>query len=158
MGRIVKKPRRLDLSFLKHMEPSKHHIFFLPEAQGSRAISPSLGTGQEKRCQRHYCSIKKQAGCQEWNESCLENPRDGGAWWAAVYGVAQSQTRLKRLSSSSSSKQVHCPFCWHTKSLNWSLSQKSVSSHLQAPLPWSWFLPSSSPEPSLQMPFVMQES
>jgi len=35
--------------------------------------------------------------------SCLENPRDGGAWWAAVYGVAQSWTRLKRLSSTSSS-------------------------------------------------------
>ena len=34
--------------------------------------------------------------------SCLENPRDGAAWWAAVYGVAQSQTQLKRLSSSSS--------------------------------------------------------
>ena len=34
--------------------------------------------------------------------SCLENPRDGGAWWAAVTGVAQSQTRLKGLSSSSS--------------------------------------------------------
>ena len=33
--------------------------------------------------------------------SCLESPRDGGAWWAAVYGVAQSQTRLKQLSSSS---------------------------------------------------------
>ena len=33
--------------------------------------------------------------------SCLENPRDGRAWWAAVYGVAQSQTQLKRLSSSS---------------------------------------------------------
>ena len=33
--------------------------------------------------------------------SCLENPRDGGAWWAAVYGVAQSRPRLKRLSSSS---------------------------------------------------------
>ena len=32
--------------------------------------------------------------------SCLENPRDGGAWWAAVCGVAQSQTQLKRLSSS----------------------------------------------------------
>ena len=49
--------------------------------------------------------------------SCLENPRDGGAWWAAVYGVAQSQTRLKWLSSSSSSScqvvsdscnSVHC--------------------------------------------------
>ena len=36
--------------------------------------------------------------------SCLENPRDGGAWWAAVSGVAQSWTRLMRLSSSSSSK------------------------------------------------------
>ena len=35
--------------------------------------------------------------------SCLENPRDREAWWAAVYGVAQSRTRLKRLSSSSSS-------------------------------------------------------
>ena len=35
--------------------------------------------------------------------SCLENPRAGGAWWAAVYGVAQSRTRLKQLSSSSSS-------------------------------------------------------
>ena len=38
--------------------------------------------------------------------SCLENPRDGGAWWAAVYGVAQSRTRLKRLSSSSSSSSA----------------------------------------------------
>ena len=36
--------------------------------------------------------------------SCLENPRDGGAWWAAIYGVTQSRTRLKRLSSSSSSR------------------------------------------------------
>ena len=35
--------------------------------------------------------------------SCQENPRDGGAWWAAVSGVSQSRTRLKRLSSSSSS-------------------------------------------------------
>ena len=34
--------------------------------------------------------------------SCLENPRDWGAWWAAVYGVVQSWTRLKQLSSSSS--------------------------------------------------------
>ena len=42
--------------------------------------------------------------------SCLENPRDGVAWRAAVYGVAQSRTRLKRLSSSSSSNrysQIH---------------------------------------------------
>ena len=37
--------------------------------------------------------------------SCLENPRDGGAWRPAIYGVAQSWTRLKRLSSSSSSSR-----------------------------------------------------
>ena len=42
--------------------------------------------------------------------SCLENPRDGGAWWAAVYGVAQSRTQLKRLSSSSSS-MLFSTFC-----------------------------------------------
>ena len=41
-----------------------------------------------------------------WKYSCLENPRDGGAWWAAFYVVAQSRTRLKRLSSSSSSLEV----------------------------------------------------
>ena len=44
--------------------------------------------------------------------SCLENPREGGAWWAAVYVVAQSRTRLKQLSSSSSK----CYLAWnHTK-------------------------------------------
>ena len=37
--------------------------------------------------------------------SCLEDPRDAGAWWAAVYGVSQSQTGLKWLSSSSSSEE-----------------------------------------------------
>ena len=44
--------------------------------------------------------------------SCLENPRDGGAWWAAVSRVAQSRTRLKRLSSSSSSSSDHAK--WFT--------------------------------------------
>ena len=41
--------------------------------------------------------------------SCLENPRDGGTWWAAVSGVAQSRTRLKRPSSSSSSISNESP-------------------------------------------------
>ena len=50
--------------------------------------------------------------------SCLENPRDGGAWWAAVYGVAQSRTQLKRLSSSSSSG----PPRWH----QWLKKEKSA--------------------------------
>ena len=37
--------------------------------------------------------------------SCLENPRDGRAWWAAIYGITQSQTQLKWLSSSRSSSR-----------------------------------------------------
>ena len=41
--------------------------------------------------------------------SCLKNPRDGGAWWAVVYGVSQSRTRLKRLSSSSSRVYMSVP-------------------------------------------------
>ena len=49
-----------------------------------------IGEGNDNPLQRSY----------------LENPRDGGAWWAAVYGVAQSQTQLKRLSSSSSSIDI----------------------------------------------------
>ena len=44
--------------------------------------------------------------------SCLENPRDGGAWWPAVYGAAQSWTRLKRLSSSSSSRAYLHSWCF----------------------------------------------
>ena len=54
--------------------------------------------------------------------SCLENPRDGGAWWAAIYGVALSWTRLKWLSSSSSSsieKQSHISYI--LRSVRWSL-------------------------------------
>ena len=47
--------------------------------------------------------------------SCLENPRDGGAWWAAVSGVTQSRTRLKRLSSSSSSIVLYLYYVYFTK-------------------------------------------
>ena len=50
-----------------------------------------------------YIFIQREIGEGNGNPlqcSCLENPRDRGAWWAAVCGVAQSRTRLKRLSSS----------------------------------------------------------
>ena len=53
--------------------------------------------------------------------SCLENPRDGGAWWAAVYGVAKSRPRLKRLSSSSSSTQT-----MHMFIKNWMLDTAEI--------------------------------
>ena len=43
--------------------------------------------------------------------SCLENPRDRGASWAAVYGVAQSRTGLKRLSSSSVERNIYVCMC-----------------------------------------------
>ena len=67
--------------------------------------------------------------------SCLENPRDGRAWWAAVYGVAQSQTRLKRLSSSSSSSS--------SGSVSHSVVSDSVRSHRRQPtrLPHPWDSP-----------------
>ena len=47
--------------------------------------------------------------------SCLENPRDGVAWWAAFYGVAQNRTRLKRLSSSSCSAHTCITHGTHTQ-------------------------------------------
>ena len=53
--------------------------------------------------------------------SCLENPRDGGAWWAAVSGVAQSRTRMKRLSSSSSDYRMQ----WRRETLKSEMQEGS---------------------------------
>ena len=48
--------------------------------------------------------------------SCLENPRHGGAWWAAVYGVAQSRTRLKRLrAAAAAAAAAHIHSLWGRK-------------------------------------------
>ena len=55
--------------------------------------------------------------------SCLEKPRDGEAWWASVYGVAQSQTWLKRLSSSSSN-DVHTEGFSDVYNSLWNASKK----------------------------------
>ena len=49
----------------------------------------------------HFHALEKEMATH--SSVCLENPRERGAWWAAVSGVAQSRTRLKQLSSSSSS-------------------------------------------------------
>ena len=46
----------------------------------------------------HFHALEKEMATHS-QCSCLENPRDGGAWWAAIYGVAQSRTQLKWLSS-----------------------------------------------------------
>ena len=81
----------------------------LPEkSHGRRSLVGCSPWGREEsdtteRLHFHFslsCIGKGNRNPLQW--SCLENPRDGVAWWAAVYGVAQHQTRLKRLSSSSS--------------------------------------------------------
>jgi len=54
--------------------------------------------------------------------SCLENPRDRGAWWAAVYGVTQSRTRLKWLSSLA----ARCEVCWFDTLVNTQFSHMIV--------------------------------
>ena len=69
-------------------EPGRLQFMGLLRVGHDRATSFSLSCVGEKNVNPLQCS-------------CLENPRDGGAWWAAVFRVAQSQTRLKRLSSSS---------------------------------------------------------
>ena len=57
---------------------------------------------------------------------CLENPRDGGAWWAAVYGVAQNQTWLKQLSSSSSSNPIsYCGLYQSCRDFVWQKRKKN---------------------------------
>ena len=76
------------------------------KAHGRRSLvgcSPWGCTESDKTEQLHFDFSLSCIGEGNGNPlqcSCLENSRDGGAWWAAVYGVAQSRTRLKRLSSS----------------------------------------------------------
>ena len=77
------------------IKPSEHH-------KNTRYINFSNKSGKIRyRVER----IFGEGNGTPLQYSCLENPMGGGAWWAAVYGVAQSRTRLKRLSSSSSSRE-----------------------------------------------------
>ena len=73
------------------------------EEPGRLQSMESLRVGHTERLPFHFSlSCIGEGNGNPLQCSCLENPRDGGAWWAAVYGVAQSRTRLKQLSSSSS--------------------------------------------------------
>ena len=77
------------------------------KSQGRRSLVGYSQWGREesdttKRLRFHFSlSCTGEGNGNPLQCSCLENPRDGGAWWAAVYGVAQGQTRLKWLGSSS---------------------------------------------------------
>ena len=77
------------------------------EEPGGLQSMGSLRVGTTEQLHFHFSlSCIGEGHGNPLQRSCLENPRDGGAWWAAIYGVAQIRTRLKRLSSSSSSM---CP-------------------------------------------------
>ena len=68
------------------------------EEPGRLQSMGSLGVGHDTTERLHFhfsLSCIGEGNGKPLQFSCLENPRDGGAWWAAVYGVAQSRTRLK---------------------------------------------------------------
>ena len=69
------------------------------DGQGSLVCCGSWGCKESDTTERlHFHFSLSCIGEENGNPlqcSCLENPRDGRAWWAAIYGVAQSQTRLK---------------------------------------------------------------
>src|SRR5574341_1590822 len=74
-----------------------------PEYEDCRSLAEATGRPLRTVFQLHFSFSLSCIGKGNGNPlqcSCLENPRDSGAWWAAVYGVAQSRTRLGRLSSS----------------------------------------------------------
>ena len=78
------------------------------EEPGRLQSMGSLRVGTTERLHFHFSlSCIGQGNGNPLQYSCLENPRDRGAWWAAIYGVAQSRTRLKRLSSSSRTLRKH---------------------------------------------------
>ena len=73
----------------------------------------SWRVGQTERLHFHFslsCIEEGNGNLLQYWDSCLENPRERGAWWAAIYGIARSQTRLMWLSSSSSSIECRYPY------------------------------------------------
>ena len=76
-----------------------HDSLTSPEATEGELLTPG---GSDLEEDAHLFSCTGEGNGNPLQCSCLENTRDRGAWWAAIYGVAQSRTRLKRLSSSSS--------------------------------------------------------
>ena len=100
----------LGLSWRRQWHPTP--LLLPPKSHGQRSLVGCSPWGREESDTTERLHFDFSLSCTgEGNGSplqcsCLENPKDGGAWWAAVYGVAQSRTRLKRLSSSSSSRFV----------------------------------------------------
>ena len=99
-------PRDLPNPGIKPWSPALQVDYTLSELPGGRLMDAfcSIWILTRQRLHLHFSlSCIGEGNGNPLQCSCLENPRDWGAWWAAVYGVTQSRTRLKRLSSSSSS-------------------------------------------------------
>ena len=115
-----------DLSRRRQWHPTP--VLLPGKSHGQKSLEESDMT---ERLHFHFSlSCIGEGNCNPLQCSCLENSRDRGAWWAAISGVAQSWTRLKWLSSSSSSRDLSCLWdmeeaghcyswflscCWETK-------------------------------------------
>ena len=93
--------------FLRRRQWHPTPVLLPGKSHGLRSLVGCSPWGREKLDTTEWLHFHFSLSCigegngNPLQRSCLENSRDGGAWWAAVYGVAQSWTRLKRLSSSS---------------------------------------------------------
>ena len=102
--RVKKKNRYISMYRRRQWHPTP--ILLPGKSHGGRSLegcSPwgHWGSDTTERLHFHFSlSCIGEGNGNPLQCSCLENPRDGGAWWAAIYGVAQSRTRLKWLSSS----------------------------------------------------------
>ena len=100
---VIKLARHIDQTRRRRWHPTP--VLLPGKSHGWRSLvgcSP-WGCKESDTTERLPLSCIGEGNGNPLQCSCLEDPRDGGAWWAAVYGVAQSWTRLKRLSSGSSS-------------------------------------------------------
>ena len=99
----------INVAFLRRRQWQPTTVLLPGKFHGQRSLVGCSPWGREEldtteQLQFHFLlSCTGEGNGNPLQCSCLENPRDGGVWWAAVYGVAQSRTRLKRLSSSTSS-------------------------------------------------------
>ena len=104
---IMEKKQFIQLVVEKAMAPHSStlawKIPWMEELVGCRPWGPKESDSTEQLHFHFSLSCTGEGNGNPLQCSCLENPRNGGAWWAAIYGVAQSRTRLKRLSGSSSS-------------------------------------------------------
>ena len=112
---------RMYFSYVTYPTP----VLLPGKSHGQRSLvdcSPWGRWGSDTTERLHFHFSLSRIGGRNGNPlqcSCLENPRDRGAWWAAVYGVAQSRTWLKQLSSSHSSSIILIFRWWNWASEGW---------------------------------------